>query len=502
MSSPNTTQTSVGNESRHPGDEELGEAAASVASNTSIELPAIRSGFTGDTTSSPSEGQAPVFSEGEGFASDYGEMEDTSVTPVSSAITEVVIPAPRAGADSSKSETIQKSKMSLEGFTDTEPVPMLGDWNPTAAGEDGPTRIVHPGVPSTQDSLPRFIGPYRVLDRIGQGGMGEVFRALSLEANRIVAIKCMHAGASEESKERFAREIRFLHKVDHPNVCAVYDSGVTEEGTPYFVMKYIEGVLLETLLNVSPPPLWKVTEFCGQIASGLSASHAQGIAHRDLKPRNVIIAADSGVPVVVDFGIALEMDPEEPRLTQVGSAVGTPSYMAPEQIRGDGPVSGILMDVWGVGIILFESISGKAPFSGRTDLEIMDNVLHKELPDLLDRGGFRVDSQLEALVKRCLSKDPEARFQNMEELAQSLKVLTDRRIEALPFRSPEENGKTITLDLNAPSAAENGDSNEPESYAGRPVREESHSSFAWKGALLWTLLGTLLGIAVGFWLAT
>ena len=115
----------------------------------------------------------------------------------------------------------------------------------------------------------------------------------------------------------------------------------------------------------------------------------------------------------MDFGIALEMDPEEPRLTQVGSAVGTPSYMAPEQIRGDGPVSGILMDVWGVGIILFESISGKAPSSGRTDLEIMDNVLHKELPDLLTEDSSRFSPRSGQKVS---FKGSEARFQNMEEL--------------------------------------------------------------------------------------
>ena len=504
MAGPNTSEKSkisAGEETRSSDDVAIGESQLEGTQKR----PNVPTGQGEDAQASPCIDASDETCRESNVDTDMvDEMVDTSVTPASHAITQIVIGADRAGTPAGLAAPPNAEKIrSIEGFKDTEPVPSIQDWKVQRAQEDGPTRIVHPGVPDARGSLPLFIGPYRILDCLGEGGMGEVFRALSLEANRLVAIKRLRSGASKEIVEQFEREIRFLHKVDHPNICKVYDSGMTEEGQAYFVMKYVEGVLLETLLDVSPPPLWKVTELCGQIAAGLSACHSQGIAHRDLKPRNVIVNAEDGCPVVVDFGIALQMDTEGAKGAGPRKAMGTPAYMSPEQVLGKDGSSGVSMDIWGLGIILFESISGYAPFGGRTDNEIMENVLHSDLPELLDRGGYRVDGELEALIRKCLARDPKDRFASMDDLASALNELTARRIEALPFRTPESaSKKTVTLDLENVSTTAPDVVVEQERISTPISPQNMATPYAWRGALLWVLMGVLFGIALGFWIAT
>lgn len=161
------------------------------------------------------------------------------------------------------------------------------------------------------------------------------------------------------------------------------------------------------------------------------------------------------------------------------------------------------MDIWGLGIILFESISGYAPFGGRTDNEIMENVLHSDLPELLDRGGYRVDGELEALIRKCLARDPKDRFASMDDLASALNELTARRIEALPFRTPESaSKKTVTLDLENVSTTAPDVVVEQERISTPISPQNMATPYAWRGALLWVLMGVLFGIALGFWIAT
>jgi len=222
-------------------------------------------------------------------------------------------------------------------------------------------------------------GKYKIEDRIGAGGMGLVYKARDTRLNRTVAIKLLPLAMSlnENAKKRFLNEARLAATLDHPNVCTIYETGETDDGTLYIVMRYYEGKTLREFLADGPLPQEKAIEFAIQTAKGLSAAHKEGMIHRDIKPSNLIIT-ENGKVKILDFGIAKIADAE---LTKTGQRPGTTAYMAPEQVKGE--EIGLQADIWAVGVLLYEMISGKRPFSGDTATSLMYKIINENIRHLM-----------------------------------------------------------------------------------------------------------------------
>ncbi len=247
------------------------------------------------------------------------------------------------------------------------------------------------------------VGHFRIERRLGAGGMGEVWLAHDLKLDRKVALKFLHQHLAHdpEARARFEREARALAALDHPYVGAVY--GVEEsEGRLFMVLAYIEGVALA-------PPIApeRAATLIPRIAEGLAAAHARGIVHRDLKPANIVVAGD--VPKIVDFGIALRGD--DTRLTQTGVYSGTSGYTAPEVYKG--ALADARSDVFALGVVFYEMLAGRRPFAGASSAAEMHAVLN-DTPKPLD-------SPFDAVVQRCLAKDPAQRYANAGEVAAALR---------------------------------------------------------------------------------
>ncbi|HEY4563863.1 MAG TPA: serine/threonine-protein kinase, partial [Thermoanaerobaculia bacterium] len=205
------------------------------------------------------------------------------------------------------------------------------------------------------------VSHYRILDRLGGGGMGVVYRAIDLKLDRPVALKFLSSqrGAAEEHKRRFIREARAASALDHPNICTVYEIDQTPDGALFIAMALCEGETLRDRIARGPLPVGEAVEIAEQIAAGLARAHGRGIVHRDVKPANVIVAPDGRVKIV-DFGIAKLSD--QSRLTRAGTTVGTVDYMAPEQAR-DSRAADIRSDIYSLGCTAYHMLSGKPPFA-------------------------------------------------------------------------------------------------------------------------------------------
>jgi serine/threonine-protein kinase len=267
---------------------------------------------------------------------------------------------------------------------------------------------------------------YRVLSLIGEGGMGRVYAAEHTEIGKRVALKILHPvyGRMPEVVERFRREARAASRIGHPNIVDVTDSGTTSDGSVFFVMEYLEGVeLAEVIDREGALPVQRAVNITSQLCRALSAAHAVGIIHRDLKPENVFLVSRDGTSdfvKVLDFGIAKSAELEETRaerLTSPGMAMGTPEYMAPEQAAGKG--ADARSDIYSVGAILYEMLTGTAPFDGENFMEILTK---KATQDARPPRELRPDlsEEVESLVVRTLSRDPERRPQTMESLEYEL----------------------------------------------------------------------------------
>ncbi len=294
---------------------------------------------------------------------------------------------------------------------------------PTIDGEHGDTKP-NKAVSSHQPfaALPAEFGRYRVLKKLGQGGMGAVYLAEDTTLGRKVALKlpAFDAGEAPKRIERFVREARSSAVLQHPNICTVFDAG--EIGRrPFISMAFIDGKPLEDLIDPDAPlPQARVVELVRKIALGLAHAHAKGIVHRDLKPANVMLTAD-GEPVVMDFGLAkrvADIDPDEARLTRDGAVMGTPSYMAPEQVNGETDRIGPATDVYALGVILFELLTGRTPFSGPIGV-VMAQILTVPAPAV---RAFRPDAdpRLEDLCRQAMAKDPADRPASMAAFAARL----------------------------------------------------------------------------------
>jgi serine/threonine protein kinase/Tol biopolymer transport system component len=257
---------------------------------------------------------------------------------------------------------------------------------------------------------------YKVLERLGGGGAGVVYKAEDTRLERLVALKFLssYRAGNEADKRRFLREARVSSALDHPNICTVYEVDETEDGRLFIAMALCEGETLKRRIERGPLPLAEAVDVAAQIASGLAAAHAKGIVHRDVKPANVIVAPDGRVKIV-DFGIAKL--PDQSRLTRDGTAVGTAGYMAPEQIRGDAVDA--RTDVWALGIVLYEMVTGRSPFPAETDHDRIRGILSRD-PEPLAALRKDVLASLERIAARTLAKRPEDRYARMEELRADL----------------------------------------------------------------------------------
>jgi TolB-like protein len=298
------------------------------------------------------------------------------------------------------------------------------------------------------------LGPYRLLEKIGEGGMGEVYRAEDSRLQRIVAIKILSARlATPDRVERFEAEARAASALNHPNILTIHDVG-RERETAYFAMEWVQGQTLRDLLRSGPVPLRKVVSLARQIAEGLATAHAAGIVHRDLKPENVMVTSD-GLAKIVDFGLAkLNPVPAEPTgdteptvtriaATEPGLVMGTVGYMSPEQAAGR-PVD-YRSDQFSLGLLIYELVTRTRPFQRPTTAQSLAATIEADPPPI-ETLQPDVSPHLAAIVARLLSKDPGERYESTRDLARELKsVSASTPLHGVPLRRGDRRGRRRAL---------------------------------------------------------
>jgi serine/threonine protein kinase len=272
------------------------------------------------------------------------------------------------------------------------------------------------------------LGPYEILDSLGAGGMGEVYKARDPRLNRDVAIKVLSPrwAMDADALGRFEREAMSVAKLSHANILSIFE--FAREGTTEFVVtELVDGDTLRARLVAGALPIRRAVSYALQIARGLAAAHARGVVHRDLKPENVMITREDQIKIL-DFGLAKSLDPSEADITRgggaatsVGTVLGTFGYMAPEQVRGRAVDH--RADIFSFGAVLYEMLSGVRPFQGETAADTMSAVLTKEPPDW-DAARTSISPGLDRIVRRCLEKSPQLRFQSAIDLAFALENLS------------------------------------------------------------------------------
>lgn len=303
---------------------------------------------------------------------------------------------------------------------------VMFDLLDTSPDVPGPERTVlldvahrpHPGelAPSTQ------INEYQILETMGSGGMGTVYKAFHRRLHKIVALKVLHR-AEEAALKRFQREMTLQARLSHPNICPVTDSGEFEGGRHYLVMDFIRGKpLARAFLDGEVTPV-RACRVMAKIARALHYAHERGVLHRDVKPDNLLLD-EAGEPHVVDFGIARELSSETP-VTAAGVAIGTPYYMAPEQIRCQTDRFGPWTDIWALGAVVFHLVAERPPFLGGTHLDTLRRAATEPLPALTLPSGGLAPADLDAICRRAMAKEPADRYRTAAELADDLDAFAD-----------------------------------------------------------------------------
>jgi WD40 repeat protein/predicted Ser/Thr protein kinase len=288
--------------------------------------------------------------------------------------------------------------------------------------------------PAAEAAAPAQLADYALIREIGRGGMGVVYLARQAGLNRLVCVKVLLSGrwAGEAEVTRFLREAEAAASLRHPNIVGIHELGQAD-GRHFFAMEYVEGRTLAELVRDGPLPAERAAGYIRDIAEAVDHAHRQGILHRDLKPSNVLIDADDR-PRITDFGLARRIDAQPGgSLTTTGAIVGTPAYMPPEQATPAAGMSGPRGDVYSVGAVLYELVTGRPPFRGETPLDTLVQVrtIEPVRPGLLNP---RVSVDLETICLKCLEKDPARRYETAHALADDLGRFLDRRpIRARPI---------------------------------------------------------------------
>jgi len=282
------------------------------------------------------------------------------------------------------------------------------------------------------------LGPYEIIEQAGAGGMGEVFKAKDTRLDRTVAIKTLPAtvAANADLKQRFEREAKTISSLNHPNICTLYDIG-SEEGIDYIVMEYIEGETLSDRIKRGPIAIDEVLRLAGQIADALDKAHGQGLIHRDLKPSNVMLTSTGAK--LLDFGLAkLQITDghvegaatitQTTPLTGTGTILGTLQYMSPEQLEGKEVDA--RSDIFAFGALLYEMSTGKRAFEGGSQASLIARILERE-PISVSSINPMTPPAFERLVKKCLNKDPESRWQSARDLADELRWISQSSSSAI-----------------------------------------------------------------------
>ena len=264
----------------------------------------------------------------------------------------------------------------------------------------------------------RTVSHYRILQRIGGGGMGEVYKGEDLRLQRAVALKFLPERLTRDdaANERFVQEARLVSALDHRNICTVYDIDHIDDQV-FIVMAYYDGDTLQSRIAAGPLTAEESLDIAIQVADGLSHSHAHGIVHRDIKPANVLITPD-GTVKIVDFGIAKLR--QQTLLTTEGVLLGTAAYMSPEQARGRGVDH--TTDIWSLGVVLYEMFTGRRPFTGEVEMGVMYAIVHEE-PEVITTLHPGLSVEVSAAVHKALAKNPADRYQSMNEMLADLREL-------------------------------------------------------------------------------
>ncbi len=291
------------------------------------------------------------------------------------------------------------------------------------------------------------IGPYRIIEPLGQGGMATVYKAYHAALDRYVALKALHPAFKEDPNfiARFNREARIVAKLDHPNIVPIYDFA-EHQGTPYLVMRYIEGKTLKTFLREGALPVARVLELIRPVTAGLAYAHAQGILHRDLKPSNIMIANDGHV-YLTDFGLARIAQASESTLSQ-DMLIGTPQYISPEQARGVPATE--QSDIYSLGVVLFEMLTGRVPFSADTPYAVIHDHIFTPLP-LPTTINPNLSPEIERVLLKALAKDANARYASPVEL---LNALEQAAQPSAPVPAPSVTPSASPTAASAPAPAQ------------------------------------------------
>jgi hypothetical protein len=340
---------------------------------------------------------------------------------------------------------------------------------------------VNPTAKPAPSELPAPFGRYRLVKLLGQGGMGGVYLAQDTQLDRLVALKIPLLDANEGSQilARFYREARAAAALHHPNICPIHDVG-DRDGLPYLTMAYIEGKPLSEFTRLQPLLPRQSAVLVRKLALALHEAHKRNVIHRDLKPANIMID-QRGEPVIMDFGLAHRARKGDARLTQVGSILGSPAYMAPEQVSGNVDAPGPAIDIYSLGVILYELLARRLPFRGDM-MAILSQVVLDEPPP---PSQFRADlePELEAICLKAMAKKIEDRYASMADLATALsEYLRNKSVPpAKPKPAPDLDAKT---QAETPSHAEWAALTEHD-----VLRPRQRPKAAGRGVPLWAWLG-------------
>ena len=265
------------------------------------------------------------------------------------------------------------------------------------------------------DLIGKKILHYKILEKSGGGGMGVVYKAKDEKLDREVALKFLPPQllADEDAERRFMTEAKSASSLDHPNICTIYDINKAEDGQLFIAMAYYEGETLKKKINRGPIPDDVVVNIALQIAAGLERAHKNGIVHRDIKPANIMLT-NFGEVKIVDFGLAKSK--ASAGITKFGSTVGTAAYMSPEQTRGE--IVDQKTDIWALGVIIYEMMTGTGAFKGEYEQAIIYSILNDELPKI---NG--IPDELNSIIRKATAKNPDERYTSISEMYSALFVL-------------------------------------------------------------------------------